>query len=90
MGFNISIKKNTLTMKLQHKITYGSGGDYLSNEIFYRVSKLRKKLKPTLPTGHFHIAKLQDEQSKEDFSKQKTKDLINIVKVAINKGVTGI
>ncbi len=33
----------------------GSGGSYLSNEIFYRVSRLREKLDKNLPTGHLHI-----------------------------------
>lgn len=31
-----------------------SGGDYLSNEIFYRVARLRQLLRPALPTGHLH------------------------------------
>jgi pyrrolidone-carboxylate peptidase len=35
-------------------------GDYLSNEIFYRVAKLRKENKPNLKTGHFHIKDLQE------------------------------
>jgi hypothetical protein len=75
----------------------GPGGDYLSNEIFYRVAKLRKEwIKSKLPnvvtkpTGHFHIAKLQDESIKEDFSISKTQTLLNIVRTAINNGVTGI
>ncbi|MBS3737379.1 MAG: hypothetical protein KGY51_00070 [Psychroflexus sp.] len=75
----------------------GPGGDYLSNEIFYRVAKLRKEwIKSKLPnivtkpTGHFHIAKLQNETIKEDFSVSKTQNLLNIVKTAINNGVTGI
>ncbi|PKB41913.1 hypothetical protein AX016_0067 [Cellulophaga sp. RHA19] len=33
----------------------GSGSNYLSNEIYYRVSKLRAELRPTLPTGHLHV-----------------------------------
>jgi pyrrolidone-carboxylate peptidase len=32
-----------------------SGGNYLSNEIYYRVAKLRAAIKPSLPTGHLHI-----------------------------------
>lgn len=32
----------------------GSGGGYLSNEIFYRVSRLRRALAPDLPQGHLH------------------------------------
>lgn len=37
----------------------GSGGDYLSNEIFYRVARLRQANRPTLPTGHLHIPRTQ-------------------------------
>lgn len=33
----------------------GSGGNYISNLIYYRVAFLRKKLKPTLPAGHIHV-----------------------------------
>jgi pyrrolidone-carboxylate peptidase len=33
----------------------GSGGSYLSNEIFYRVSRLREALASTTQTGHLHI-----------------------------------
>lgn len=71
----------------------GSGGDYLSNEIFYRVAKLRKEIKPNLPTGHFHIAKLQSTDKREqinygiklDYDMNLTSDLINKVKNAINE-----
>lgn len=40
----------------------GSGGDYLSNEIFYRVAKLRSEQKPVLSTGHLHIPLTQESQ----------------------------
>jgi len=33
----------------------GSGSNYLSNEIFYRVTKMRHEQRPSLPTGHLHI-----------------------------------
>lgn len=46
------------------------GGNYLSNEIFYRVARLREQwredqeqnfgFKPSKASGHFHIPKLQD------------------------------
>lgn len=35
----------------------GSGGAYLSNEIFYRISRLREILNSNVKTGHYHIAK---------------------------------
>jgi|GEM_PF-1484368 len=33
----------------------GSGGSYLSNEIFYRVCRLRNDFAPSLKSGHFHL-----------------------------------
>ncbi len=33
----------------------GSGSNYLSNEIYYRVAKLRADIKPNLQTGHLHV-----------------------------------
>lgn len=68
----------------------GSDGDYLSNEIFYRVAQIRKELKPILATGHFHISSLQNEGNKEEFSISKTRDLLNKVKLEVNKGITGL
>ena len=70
------------------QMLYGPGGNYLSNEIFYRVARLRENLRPNLATGHFHISKLQN--LGEDFSASETLQLINIVKTAINNGVTGL
>lgn len=44
----------------------GSGGDYLSNEIFYRVSKMRNELKPNLASGHLHVPLTQANQKIKD------------------------
>lgn len=33
----------------------GSGSDYMSNEIAYRVARLRENHNPTLATGHIHV-----------------------------------
>lgn len=33
----------------------GSGGDFLSNEVFYRTALLRSQTRPLLPSGHLHI-----------------------------------
>ena len=59
-NWNLNSVSNTNKMKpiIGQKLSQGSGGDYLSNEIFYRVAKLRKDIKPSLPTGHFHISKI--------------------------------
>ncbi|MDC8104680.1 hypothetical protein MTQ00_09025 [Chryseobacterium sp. B21-037] len=39
----------------------GSGGTYMSNEIFYRVAYLRKKHNSSIKTGHIHIGFLKDD-----------------------------
>lgn len=40
----------------------GSGGGFLSNEIFYRTSLMRLHSKnPNIPMGHFHIPALKDD-----------------------------
>jgi hypothetical protein len=70
------------------RMNYGPGGSYLSNEIFYRVAKLRQNINPALPTGHFHISKIQN--NNEDFNGTAAQDLVNIVKNAFNNAVTGL
>lgn len=42
------------------KSVEGSGGNYMSNEIFYRVAVLREKYNPTLKTGHIHVGYLRN------------------------------
>lgn len=37
------------------EVEFGSGGNYLSNEIFYRTSRVRKFIRATLPSGHLHV-----------------------------------
>ncbi|WP_204009128.1 hypothetical protein [Virgisporangium aurantiacum] len=34
---------------------WGGGGGFLSNEIAYRVTKLRATLPSTVPAGHLHV-----------------------------------
>lgn len=70
-----------------HKSIAGSGGNYLSNEIFYRVSLLRNKRTSTVLTGHLHVPQLQ---TVEDFDNNKTKDLINDVINIIKDAVAGL
>lgn len=72
------------------KLSSGSGGDYLSNEIFYRVAKLRKDSNPMLPTGHFHINKIQNPAAKEDLNPNEILDVLNTVKKGIKEGVKGL
>ena len=76
--------------KKEQKLNEGSGGDYLSNEIFYRVGKMRSEIKPTLPTGHFHIEKIQDERVSEDLNSTEISDLLILIKKGIEEGIKGI
>ncbi len=48
------------------ELAEGSGGNYLSNEIFYRTSRIRRKTKPGLPTGHLHMPTIGTEPYLED------------------------
>ncbi|MBC8756560.1 hypothetical protein H2O64_17950 [Kordia sp. YSTF-M3] len=70
------------------RMNEGPGSDYLSNEIFYRVAKMREELRPTLPTGHFHISKIQIGTA--DFNGGNTKTLVDIVTEGINNAATGL
>ena len=69
----------------QLSIYDGPGGNYLSNEIFYRVAKLRESLQPKLPTGHFHIRKIQG--VKEELVPEKVEKLITIIKETIKNAL---
>ncbi|MEO8240644.1 MAG: hypothetical protein ABI576_21245 [Flavobacterium sp.] len=86
-GFNRSQNLELIKPKLNQKVSQGSGGDYLSNEIFYRVAKLRKDNKPNLPTGHFHISMIQ---LSGDLEKEKALVLLNTVKRGIEEGIKGL
>ncbi|WP_147129047.1 hypothetical protein [Subsaximicrobium wynnwilliamsii] len=71
------------------KMTRGSGGSYLSNEIFYRVARLREMISIDKPkTGHFHVSKFQE--ANEDLIFSRAKALVDIVKKAIDDGATGL
>lgn len=60
------------------KINYGSGGNYLSNEIFYRVARARGT--NSVKTGHFHVA--EPNIGSNPFT---AIDIINEVKNAIKR-----
>lgn len=44
-----------LPFVLEGTANEGSGGNFLSNEIFYRTALLRSTARPALPSGHFHV-----------------------------------
>ena len=47
-------------------MTSGSGGDYFSNEIFFRVARMRDEIQPDFPYGHIHVPAVSEEKY-EDF-----------------------
>jgi hypothetical protein len=76
----------------------GSGGNYLSNEIFYRVAKMREEwiidespnadppvFPRKFPSGHFHIAKIQG--AGEDFKLLESKKIVLTVLDRLKRGV---
>lgn len=87
-GAFIANTNGTAPPTIGERMNKGPGGDYLSNEIFYRVAKLREEIRDTLPTGHFHISKIQSVTN--DFDGNDTKDLIDIVAEGINNATTGL
>lgn len=80
---NETSKNATLDNYPKEKVYNGPGGNYLSNEIFYRVAKLRME-RPTLKTGHFHIAKIQEKN--EDLDSSKAHELLETVKQTLTEG----
>lgn len=80
-----------LTSEDLSKVTpiMGSGGNFLSNECFYRVSALRSVLNPLLPTGHLHVPHYQstDKELSDDYDALKASAsvsfIMNIIKNAI-------
>jgi hypothetical protein len=73
------------------EICFGSGGDYLSNEIFFRVAVLRNhlNLNNILKSGHLHVPLLQQGKG-DDFKLEATKILINNVKKIIGDAIQGL
>lgn len=90
-----SVLTNTTTPK-KSAITavQGSGGSYLSNEIYYRVARLRHMYNPTMKTGHYSLPAIQHRtggtatkslvnpavKSTEDFSPDLTRQLIEEIR----------
>lgn len=63
----------------------GSGGKYLSNEIFYRVARLREALSSTTKTGHLHIP------DRNHANPAKTDaQIIQVVRDAIQRSLTAL
>lgn len=62
-----ALTNTTTPKKTEITAVKGSGGHYLSNEIFYRVSRLRTLYNPTMKTGHYHLPKIQHDHGKSAF-----------------------
>jgi hypothetical protein len=67
-------------------VYYGPGGDYLSNEIFFRVALLRKylNLDNVLKSGHLHVPILPV----NDITQAKS-EIINVKKI-IGDAIQGL
>lgn len=57
------IQRAKLTDIENEKSFEGSGSNYLSNEIFYRLAKIRTEMNVTLQTGHLHLPLIQATQN---------------------------
>ncbi len=93
-GNNRYQKKADVNNYPKNPIYSGPGGNYLSNEIFYRVARLRETNNPLLPTGHFHISKLQminrTTNVRDDLNNSKMKKTLNVIKDTIEMGIRGL
>jgi pyrrolidone-carboxylate peptidase len=89
-AFNKQNNVKNETPESGQQLSAGSGGNYLSNEIFYRVAKMRKRVRPTLYTGHFHINKIQDQDIQEDLKPNEILEVLNVVKKGVEEGIKGI
>lgn len=69
----------------KEQMSEGSGAAYLSNEIFYRVARLRAQLAPTLPTGHLHVPIIQQTG---DLDYTKATQAVADVKSILTQGAT--
>ncbi len=62
----------------------GSGGGYLSNEIAYRVARLRDRYRPDLAVGHIHTPRVVGAPAEQlDAIVAQTRDLIEAVVVSL-------
>jgi pyrrolidone-carboxylate peptidase len=62
-----------------------SDGDYLSNEIFYRVAFLRNKYNPNLKTGHIHLG-----FNLKDFSSNERNQMVTLITNSIKEVILNL
>ncbi len=70
------------------RATEGSGGTYLSNEIFYRVSLMRTTvLNSVAKTGHLHVPQIQND-APDDFNQANTTALVQNARTIITDALS--
>ncbi|HEX8774986.1 MAG TPA: IPT/TIG domain-containing protein [Pyrinomonadaceae bacterium] len=62
----------------------GSGGNFLSNEIFYRAALARNSAKPTLASGHLHVPPLVEPTTQNPITAQRDR-LLNGTKGIVER-----
>lgn len=67
--------------------TEGSGGDYLSNEIYYRVAFLRESFNGSLKTGHIHTGFLKKYQ---DPTTPTRTEMLTIIRQSIKEAIENL
>ncbi|ELY2018135.1 hypothetical protein SL053_002048 [Flavobacterium psychrophilum] len=80
---NNTSENSTIDNYPKEEVYNGPGGNYLSNEIFYRVARMRSEIKHNLKTGHFHISMIQPTG---DLISKDAEDLLEIVKTTLSEG----
>lgn len=88
-----ALTNTTTPKKTEITSVQGSGSNYLSNEIYYRVARLRQIYNPAMKTGHYHLPAIQHAgtgefaslvnpaiTSTQDFSPDLTRQLIEEVR----------
>lgn len=83
-GPNTNIKEGVFPIGLANE---GSGSNYLSNEVFYRIARSRSHINDTLPTGHYHLAKPYLPEKFPAFTMEK---ILDEVKNAILRSLNSI
>lgn len=75
-----------------YKALSGSGGSFLSNEVFYRVSLLKQHygLFENIKSGHIHIPVLQNAKDLDDLNKNNTKELIIDLKKLVIRAINSL
>ena len=68
-------------IKIKDTFINGPGGDYLSNEIHYRVSYLR--IGTAKRTGHIHVGFLKNNKDGDKSDNRKT--MLQVIKEALGK-----